>query len=202
MNRPSFMQRQLFFWGLILGIWCLTVLGFSGQLMVARSWSWREAIQVSLHDWLPWVVLAPGVAWLSIQFPLERRKLFYTVPIHVAGCALAVLIYELISREVALPEGPPPMEETGPRFPGPPDGQRRPFRPGPGPGEFPPDRPGRPGEPPLDRQPPLRDQGADPASETQPEPERRGPSENWLPNEGRGPNQPGRAPWREGMPPD
>src|SRR2546423_1831410 len=117
MNRSDFLRRQLVFWGVSLGLWGLVVLAFTGQLMLARPWGWTQAMKVALHDWLPWVVLAPGIAWLAMQFPLERRRLAFSLPVHLVACALAALIFEVISRQIGLPLSPPP-EDAGPRFPG------------------------------------------------------------------------------------
>src|SRR5437773_9586666 len=103
MNRSDIIRRQVFFWGLTLGIWALVVLAFTGQLMLARSWSWTQAIKVALHDWLPWAVLAPGIAWVSIRFPLESRKLPLSLPVDPLACALAALLFEVISRQIGLP---------------------------------------------------------------------------------------------------
>src|SRR5438105_2154549 len=103
MNLSGAIRRQLFFWGLIVGMWALVVLAFTGQLMLARPWGWTQAIKVALHDWLPWIVLAPGIAWLAIRFPLELRKLPLSLPVHLAACALAALLFEVISRQIGLP---------------------------------------------------------------------------------------------------
>src|SRR5207302_1200990 len=87
MNRSDLMRRQAFFWGLTLGIWALVVLAFTGQLMLARSWTWTQAAKAALSDWLPWAILAPAIAWLSVQFPLEFRKLPISLPVHLGACA-------------------------------------------------------------------------------------------------------------------
>src|SRR5436190_19293108 len=154
-------RRQLFFWGLIVGVWCLVVLAFTGQLMLARPWTATQALKVAFHEWLPWAILAPGIAWLSLRFPLELRKLPVSLPLHLVGCASAALLFEVISRQIPLPPTPPPEDGRRP-FRGPGGMGRPPFGPEDGPrggqpddfgpagprgrGEFPP-----PGRPPLRR---------------------------------------------------
>lgn len=164
MTRPA-VRRQLILWTLALGLWVLLVLAFAGQLVFARSVGWTQAVKISLRDWLSWLLLAPAVAWLALRFPLERRKLYFTFPVHVVGCAATLFITEGINRflePVLRPSAatgsefrPPPFREPpdgGPPDLGPPPG--RPERPGPrrfAPDEFPPERPFAP--PPEARRP-------------------------------------------------
>jgi two-component sensor histidine kinase len=198
MNLSGAMRRQLFFWGLILGLWCLVVLAFAGQLMVARSLDSSQALKVALGDWFPWLLLAPAITWLAVRFPLELRRLPLSLPVHLAGCALAALLFEVISRQIGLPPSPPP-EDAGPRFPGPGGGGRPPFGPGQGPGradDFGPDEPQRQGDfPPPDRPRGRREpqggpgsaQGTNAAFDL----EGRGrPREDFPPNRPRGPDDP------------
>ena len=103
MNRPDAIRRQFVLWGLCLGLWWLVVLAFAGQLVAIGPLDWTEALERSLRDWLPWVILAPAVAWLALRFPLERQKLSLSIPVHLAGCVLAVLLCELAPRPAASP---------------------------------------------------------------------------------------------------
>ncbi len=134
------LRRQAVAWALILALWTLLVLAFTGALVFVRGLDWPDALNISLHNWYPWLFLAPAVAWLGFKFPFERNKLRTSIPMHVLGCALAAVV-------MALSVGPPQMRPGGP-MPGgantPPrlEGQpRAPFRGPPG------------GRPPLDTEP-------------------------------------------------
>ena len=162
MNRSDLMRRQVFFWGLTLGIWALVVLAFTGQLMLARPVTWTQAVKIALGEWLPWAILAPAIAWLSVRFPLELQKLPLSLPVHLAACAAAAVLFEVISRQIGLPP-----EDAMQRFPGPGGNGRPPFGPGRGPNwgeqtdDFRPRRPGRDGDfPPANRPSYRGDQGS------------------------------------------
>jgi hypothetical protein len=140
MNRPGTLRQQVVLWGLVLGLWCLLMVAFTGQLVFTGGLTWKLAFQAALHDWVPWAILAPGVVWLAYRFPLELGKLKWTVPIHVAACLLALVLCELIARPIPTPLGPPlPLRA----------GQLN----GPLPGDLPPGAP-RPGMPPFGGPPP------------------------------------------------
>src|SRR5207253_5999131 len=88
-----------------------------------------------------------------LRFPLERQKLSLSIPVHLAGCVLAVLLCELAPR----PDVPGPGQPPGPareRLAGGPPENRPPLRPDRRPQDFPPDRPLRPENMPPDRQMP------------------------------------------------
>jgi hypothetical protein len=150
MNHSGPMRRQFVFWGLIVGIWALVVVAFTGQLMLARPWGVTQALKVALHEWLPWAILAPGIAWIALRFPLEWRKLPLSLPLHLVACALAALLFEVISRQIPLPPTPPPDDARRP-FAGQGRFDRPPFGPEGGPrdaqpDDFGPGGPRRPGE--------------------------------------------------------
>jgi two-component sensor histidine kinase len=149
----SNIRRQLILWSLALGLWCLLVLAFAGQVVFARSIDWVDAVKISLHDWVPWALLAPLVAALAYWFPLRHPKLYYTIPIHILACAGSLFIAEWINRslepflrpsQAALrfnrPGAPDEPFERGRAF-GPPPRRPEPDEFPPGPGfEPPPDR--------------------------------------------------------------
>jgi two-component sensor histidine kinase len=139
MNQSA-IRQHLAVWGLILFLWSLLVLAFAGQLVFTQGLEWARAVNMSLHEWFPWAPLAPAVAWLASRFPFERGKLFWSIPVHVVACILAVLFCELLTR----PDGPTPGGPLGGPslgFRGEPREAGPPFGAGPGrPGEF---RPGQ-----------------------------------------------------------
>jgi len=113
MNLPNSVRQRLVFWLLVLGLWALLVLAFTGQLVFSRGVPWTQALRISLADWFAWLFLAPAAAWLAFQFPLERDKFLLSVPVHIAGCILAVLCYELLVPLRPFGEEAPVL---GPRF--------------------------------------------------------------------------------------
>jgi two-component system, LytTR family, sensor kinase len=140
MKLPSAFRQQLFLWGLILCLWALLVVAFAGQLVFTspRPLTWQQALPLAFRDWLPWAFLAPVVAWLAARFPLERRKLALSIPIHVVACMAAILVCQAVARlnrpqpgpeagpfpgepPFALPGGGPPPEDRPLRFRGPPE---------------------------------------------------------------------------------
>jgi len=113
MKGSSAIREQFFLWALILGLWGLLVLAFAGQLVFTSPLPWQQALALALRDWLPWVPLAPAVAWLAFRFPIERRKLALSIPVHVLACMAAVLFCQFVARRDHPPPGPLP---GGPRF--------------------------------------------------------------------------------------
>ncbi len=101
MSRAPELRQQIVVWGLILLLWCLMVLAFAGQLVLAGSVEWTQAINISLRDWWPWALLTPVVAWLASVFRFERGQAVLSIPVHLAACMVTVVICQLLT-------GPPP----------------------------------------------------------------------------------------------
>ncbi len=126
-------RQQLLIWAVVFGVWALLVFAFAGQLVITAEREWPDALVMSLRDWLPWALLSPMIAWLSARFPLERKRLLVSVPLHVAACVTAVLACYLLLRPGPLDRNPPPgggpqFRFRGGRGAGPPPGPRaRPF---------------------------------------------------------------------------
>lgn len=111
------LRHQAGTWALILALWILLVLALSGALVFVRGVAWAEALNISLRNWYPWILLAPAVAWLGFKFPFERDRLKVSVPVHLAACIACAIIMELLV-------GPPParfgpVPDQGFRAPGP-----------------------------------------------------------------------------------
>ncbi len=109
MNRPGALRQQFVLWGLLLGAWCLLVFAFAGQSVLMQSqrdpsFGWTQGLTLAMSDWLPWLFLGPIVAWLGFRFPVERRKLIVSLPVHVLGCILASILCALFPH----PGGPRP----------------------------------------------------------------------------------------------
>jgi hypothetical protein len=153
MNRPGALRQQIVLWGILLGAWCLLVLAFAEQHVLTESqrdpsFGLEQGLKLSLSDWFPWLILAPIVAWLGFRFPLERRKLALSIPVHLAGCILASIICVLFPHPGGPRPGMPPERQGVGLTRGGPEGRPE-FPPGPGyegagrPGQFPPFPPRR-----------------------------------------------------------
>ncbi len=136
MKSPASLRQQLPVWGLILGLWCLLVLASASQLVFVGLMTWDQAFVASLHDWLPWALLAPAVAWFASLFPLERGRLLVSVPLHVVACIFALVVCEWLARPLPPPPGLPHTSMQPPQVggPAPPIGEPEQRRAG----EFPP----------------------------------------------------------------
>jgi len=44
---------------------------------------WRRLILINGFYWYVWALFAPAIGWLSIRFPLERRRWIRAVPVHL-----------------------------------------------------------------------------------------------------------------------
>src|SRR5205823_2449551 len=50
----------------------------------------------------PWVLLGPYVAWLAFDFSLERGRLKWSLPIHLAACALFLFASHMINEHTGM----------------------------------------------------------------------------------------------------
>jgi hypothetical protein len=114
MNRASTVRQQLVLWGWILGLWLLLILAFSGQLVFAGETTWAQALFIASRDWVPWLVLAPLVAWLGFRFPFDRDRLFLSIPVHLVVCMLTLPLCDYVVRQLPRPFRPPPAAGYGP----------------------------------------------------------------------------------------
>lgn len=99
-----------------LGLWGALVLLFAAPLALASSASWRQAVRFGASFWALWLLFLPAVAWLSFRFPIERKKFFRNVGLHLLACLLVVganrtafrAVEKLFPRaERPAPAGPP-----------------------------------------------------------------------------------------------
>lgn len=73
-----------------LGLWGALVLLFGAPLALRGQFSWRQAVSFGASFWALWLLFLPAVAWLSFRFPIERRRLFRNVGLHLLACLLVV----------------------------------------------------------------------------------------------------------------
>lgn len=145
--KPNFRRLVLCALLTLLG-WSVFISIISTQHVVSGAFAWADAVQMALHQWLPWAVLSPFVFWLTLRFPIERQAWWLRVPLHIAAGAVALAACMVMNEHLYRPT-PPPWTGNGPRrFDGPPPFQQRePDRPGERNAGGPPPRPGPRGRP-------------------------------------------------------
>jgi MFS family permease len=47
--------------------------------------TWTRLILLNGVYWYVWALFAPVIGWLSIRFPLERRRWMRAIPVHLAA---------------------------------------------------------------------------------------------------------------------
>ena len=82
--------RKVAIVAIALGLWGALVLLFAAPLALTSSVSWRKTVSFGLSFWALWLLFLPAVAWLSFRFPIERKKLFRNVALHLVACFLVV----------------------------------------------------------------------------------------------------------------
>lgn len=103
-----------------LGLWGALVLLFAAPLALTRQGTWRQAVTFGGSFWALWLVFLPAVAWLSFRFPIERKRLFRNLALHMLACLLLAGANRAAFRFVPLlSPSPPPQSEPPGRSPGP-----------------------------------------------------------------------------------
>ncbi len=103
---------RLSLFALQTALWLALALAFSALLVLAGAQDWIEALRFSAINWLPWVLLTPGVFWLTARFPLERGRLWASIPIHLAACVACTAALLWLTWTIA-----PPPDSFGPSGP-------------------------------------------------------------------------------------
>ena len=135
MNRTSGnrrIARKLAIAAAALGLWGALVLLFAAPLALTSRASWREAVSFGGAFWALWLLFLPAVAWLSFRFPIQRKRLFRNVGLHLLACLLMVGTTRAAFRAVAQIFPFPQSSETSGRSPdskiGRPETQRQSLR--------------------------------------------------------------------------
>jgi two-component sensor histidine kinase len=100
-----------------LGLWGALVLLFAAPLAVRDPGSWRQAVSFGASFWALWLLFLPAVMWLSLRFPIERRRLLRNVGLHLLACLLMVGTNKATFRAVARIFPRPQRSETPGRSP-------------------------------------------------------------------------------------
>ena len=133
LNRASFIpqvRRWLLFLLLAVLGWALFIGVSTAQHVLSGAFTWEDALQMTLHQWLPWALLSPFIIWFTARFPIERNGWWLRIPLHLGACILFVAACGLLSDYLVKPP-PPPWGGQGPMSPARQPGEGRPD-PGPG----------------------------------------------------------------------
>jgi len=82
----------------VAAAWVLLVAVSTAQLLLTGSFELGNAFGWALRDWLPWVGLAPLVAWLSVIFPFGRKTWPLSLLVHTTACIVVVVAASLAAR--------------------------------------------------------------------------------------------------------
>ena len=106
--------RKILIMALALGLWGALVLLFAAPLALTTSASWRETVSFAGSFWALWLLFLPAAAWLSFRFPIERKRLFRNVALHLLACLLLVAANRAAFRVVPRLSPSPPRFRLGP----------------------------------------------------------------------------------------
>jgi signal transduction histidine kinase len=82
----------------VAAAWALIVAVNTAQLLLTGSFEVGPALRWALMDWLPWLALAPLVAWLSVIFPFGRKTWPLSLLVHMTACVLVVVGCAVMAR--------------------------------------------------------------------------------------------------------
>ncbi|MDB6031712.1 MAG: hypothetical protein JWM16_2050, partial [Verrucomicrobiales bacterium] len=120
--------RKVAIMGTALALWGALVLLFAAPLALTGPVSWRQAVSFGGSFWALWLLFLPAVAWLSFRLPIERRRLFRNLGLHLLACLLLVganrasfrAVARIFSAQRSEAPGRPAGPKTERRLPGPP----------------------------------------------------------------------------------
>ena len=116
MRRASEKGRKVAMVAAALGLWGALVLLFAAPLALTSRVSWPQAVVFGGSFWAAWLFFLPAVAWLSFRFPIEQKRLFRHVALHLLACLLVVGTSRVTFRAIdkvfpraliSVPLGPP-----------------------------------------------------------------------------------------------
>ena len=85
------MRRRLYYILAAVAAWA-AFLGVTSALpTLSGAFTWAESFRMTLNQWLPWVVLSPGVLWMTARYPMEWAAWRSRVLLHLLMGVLTVL---------------------------------------------------------------------------------------------------------------
>src|SRR6185503_972719 len=101
---------------------------FASQLRFMEELTWRVAFSRALGECVPWVILSPGIFWITARFPIRPGRIGLSLLVSVVVCVGSIWVAEQFFQAVDLRNLPtepaaerPPGGELG-RPPG--EGER------------------------------------------------------------------------------
>jgi len=101
------------------GFWGLVALATALQDWLTLRGELGMAVRFAGSAWLPWALLTPLIAWISISFPLVRYKWRGALLVHLTTCTAVFVLLGLLSYWAGPPPflRPPPAELERLRLP-------------------------------------------------------------------------------------
>lgn len=106
-DKPQLKFRH---WAMMAGFWGLVALATALQDWLTQRGELNVAVRFAASAWLPWALLTPLIAWISITFPLERDKWRRALLVQLASCTAVFVLLGLLSYWA----GPPPFLQPPP----------------------------------------------------------------------------------------
>jgi signal transduction histidine kinase len=104
-----------------VGLWGALVLLFAAPFALTVPGSWRQSVGFGAFFWVLWLLYIPAVAWLSLRFPIERKRLFLNLSLHLLACLLTVgtiqIVFRLAARVMPHPQSYEAPEQRPERQP-------------------------------------------------------------------------------------
>jgi two-component sensor histidine kinase len=89
----------------------------SAMPVLSGDLSWKRSLGATLIQWLPWVILSPGIFFLAARFPIGRKGLGWRLGLHVPVGLLLVVSATWLSSSYLAPQimvlVPPHFEMDG-----------------------------------------------------------------------------------------
>src|SRR5215469_3140930 len=81
----------------LVGVWCAVVLFTASQYSLVYTTTsgnphWAGALRVAAVQWLPWLVVGPGVIVLAQRFPLRGAPWPRNLALHLVATFIVALI--------------------------------------------------------------------------------------------------------------
>lgn len=77
---------------ILTAVWLVLAGAFAGSFMLQGDMEPEDAVRLAFGIWGIWLALLPVAVWLTFRFPIERPAVIPRTLLHLAACALAVLL--------------------------------------------------------------------------------------------------------------
>jgi two-component sensor histidine kinase len=133
MRWTPYILTAILAWLAILGV-------ISAMPVLSGVTTWERSLADAVTQWLPWVILSPGIFWFAVRFPMGRMGFGWRLGLHLAAGLLLIVFATWASDRCLAPQmmtlvpalnepngHPPPVGPPGDHFPGPMPPPRGPF---------------------------------------------------------------------------